>query len=85
MTVSVQIPVRFLLPLLFADREKVASGIFQASLGHGHVSCMFTCVTFFFFMLQLSVGLYAFKVMVSRDNAFGERFVNVTVKAGKPV
>lgn len=36
-------------------------------------------------MLQLLVGLYAFKVMVSRDNVFGERFVNITVKAGKPV
>ncbi|XP_029098818.1 dyslexia-associated protein KIAA0319 homolog isoform X3 [Monodon monoceros] len=29
---------------------------------------------------QLSVGLYAFKVAVSSENAFGEGFVNVTVK-----
>ncbi|XP_054672510.1 dyslexia-associated protein KIAA0319 homolog isoform X4 [Grus americana] len=29
---------------------------------------------------HLSVGLYAFKVMVSGENAFGEGFVNVTVK-----
>nr|XP_008162683.1 dyslexia-associated protein KIAA0319 homolog isoform X2 [Chrysemys picta bellii] len=29
---------------------------------------------------QLSVGLYAFKVTVSGENAFGEGFVNVTVK-----
>ncbi|XP_012890677.1 PREDICTED: dyslexia-associated protein KIAA0319 homolog [Dipodomys ordii] len=29
---------------------------------------------------QLSVGLYAFKVAVSNDSAFGEGFVNVTVK-----
>lgn len=36
-------------------------------------------------MLQLSVGLYVFKVAVSSENAFGEGFVNVTVKPGKPV
>ncbi|NXJ82668.1 K0319 protein, partial [Trogon melanurus] len=29
---------------------------------------------------QLSVGLYAFRVTVSAENAFGEGFVNVTVK-----
>ncbi|KAK2112859.1 hypothetical protein P7K49_007125 [Saguinus oedipus] len=29
---------------------------------------------------QLSVGLYVFKVAVSSENAFGEAFVNVTVK-----
>ncbi|NXL64349.1 K0319 protein, partial [Chordeiles acutipennis] len=32
---------------------------------------------------HLSVGLYAFKVTVSGENAFGEGFVNVTVKPGK--
>lgn len=32
---------------------------------------------------QLSVGLYAFKVVVSGENAFGEGFVNVTVEPGK--
>lgn len=31
---------------------------------------------------HLSVGLYAFKVTVSGENAFGEGFVNVTVKPG---
>uniref|UniRef100_A0A8B9TQY4 KIAA0319 n=1 Tax=Anas platyrhynchos TaxID=8839 RepID=A0A8B9TQY4_ANAPL len=34
---------------------------------------------------HLSVGLYAFKVTVSGENAFGEGFVNVTVKPGKSV
>lgn len=43
---------------------------------------VFTCVTLS--VLQLSAGLYAFKVAVSSDSAFGEGFVNVTVKPGKP-
>nr|XP_008511727.1 PREDICTED: dyslexia-associated protein KIAA0319 homolog isoform X1 [Equus przewalskii] len=34
---------------------------------------------------QLSVGFYAFKVAVSSDNAFGEGFVNVTVKPARRV
>uniref|UniRef100_A0A8C9BH59 KIAA0319 n=1 Tax=Phocoena sinus TaxID=42100 RepID=A0A8C9BH59_PHOSS len=34
---------------------------------------------------QLSVGLYAFKVAVSSENAFGEGFVNVTVKPARRV
>ena len=33
--------------------------------------------------MQLSIGRYAFKVAVSGENAFGEGFVNVTVKPGK--
>ncbi|XP_037374831.1 dyslexia-associated protein KIAA0319 homolog isoform X2 [Talpa occidentalis] len=32
---------------------------------------------------QLSVGLYAFKVAVSSENAFGEGFVNVTVRPAR--
>ncbi|XP_054109657.1 dyslexia-associated protein KIAA0319 homolog isoform X4 [Callithrix jacchus] len=34
---------------------------------------------------QLSVGLYVFKVAVSNENAFGEAFVNVTVKPARRV
>ncbi|CAD7673803.1 unnamed protein product [Nyctereutes procyonoides] len=34
---------------------------------------------------QLSAGLYAFKVAVSSENAFGEGFVNVTVKPARRV
>ncbi|XP_057555304.1 dyslexia-associated protein KIAA0319 homolog isoform X2 [Hippopotamus amphibius kiboko] len=34
---------------------------------------------------QLSAGLYVFKVAVSSENAFGEGFVNVTVKPAKRV
>uniref|UniRef100_A0A2I3G2K9 KIAA0319 n=1 Tax=Nomascus leucogenys TaxID=61853 RepID=A0A2I3G2K9_NOMLE len=34
---------------------------------------------------QLSVGLYVFKVAVSSENAFGEGFVNVTVKPARRV
>lgn len=46
--------------------------------------CIFHHVTgFVLCMSQLSVGLYAFKVTVSGENAFGEGFVNVTVKPGK--
>jgi hypothetical protein len=40
---------------------------------------------YLFFLLQLSVGLYAFRVAVSSENAFGEGFVNVTVKPGESV
>nr|XP_059877551.1 dyslexia-associated protein KIAA0319 homolog isoform X3 [Delphinus delphis] len=34
---------------------------------------------------QLSVGIYSFKVAVSSENAFGEGFVNVTVKPARRV
>ncbi|VCW78514.1 unnamed protein product [Gulo gulo] len=34
---------------------------------------------------HLSAGLYAFKVAVSSDNAFGEGFVNVTIKPARRV
>ncbi|XP_045407851.1 dyslexia-associated protein KIAA0319 homolog isoform X2 [Lemur catta] len=34
---------------------------------------------------QLSVGLYTFKVAVSSENAFGEAFINVTVKPARRV
>jgi len=33
----------------------------------------------------LSAGLYAFRVAVSGENAFGEGFVNVTVKPARRV
>lgn len=39
----------------------------------------------FVFTLQLSVGLYAFRVAVSGENAFGEGYVNVTVMPGESV
>lgn len=37
------------------------------------------------FTLQLSVGLYSFRVTVSSENAFGEGYVNVTVMPGESV
>lgn len=44
---------------------------------------MLTCVSAF--TLQLSVGLYTFRVAVSSENAFGEGYVNVTVLPGESV
>lgn len=35
------------------------------------------------FTLQLSVGLYAFRVAVSSEDAFGEGYVNITVMPGE--
>lgn len=58
--------------------------MFKDVLGSGPIVsfCVYQCL---FFMLQLSLGHYAFKVAVSSENGFGEGFVNVTVKPGKSV
>uniref|UniRef100_A0A2K5WV51 KIAA0319 n=1 Tax=Macaca fascicularis TaxID=9541 RepID=A0A2K5WV51_MACFA len=45
---------------------------YQGEIKQGHMQTLN--------LSQLSVGLYVFKVAVSSENAFGEGFVNVTVK-----
>nr|XP_011741138.1 dyslexia-associated protein KIAA0319 homolog [Macaca nemestrina] len=48
---------------------------YQGEIKQGHMQTLN--------LSQLSVGLYVFKVAVSSENAFGEGFVNVTVKPAR--
>uniref|UniRef100_A0A2K5NZE6 KIAA0319 n=1 Tax=Cercocebus atys TaxID=9531 RepID=A0A2K5NZE6_CERAT len=48
---------------------------YQGEIKQGHLQTLN--------LSQLSVGLYVFKVAVSSENAFGEGFVNVTVKPAR--
>ncbi|KAL4837924.1 hypothetical protein H8958_015548 [Nasalis larvatus] len=48
---------------------------YQGEIKQGHMQTLN--------LSQLSVGLYVFKVTVSSENAFGEGFVNVTVKPAR--
>ncbi|KAL4666332.1 hypothetical protein H8957_011759 [Semnopithecus entellus] len=48
---------------------------YQGEIKQGHMQTLH--------LSQLSVGLYVFKVTVSSENAFGEGFVNVTVKPAR--
>uniref|UniRef100_H0X3D1 KIAA0319 n=1 Tax=Otolemur garnettii TaxID=30611 RepID=H0X3D1_OTOGA len=50
---------------------------YQGEIKQGHMQTLN--------LSQLSVGLYTFKVAVSSENAFGEAFINVTVKPAKRV
>uniref|UniRef100_A0A2K6RLB6 KIAA0319 n=1 Tax=Rhinopithecus roxellana TaxID=61622 RepID=A0A2K6RLB6_RHIRO len=48
---------------------------YQGEIKQGHMQTLN--------LSQLSIGLYVFKVTVSSENAFGEGFVNVTVKPAR--
>uniref|UniRef100_A0A8C8ZAS4 KIAA0319 n=1 Tax=Prolemur simus TaxID=1328070 RepID=A0A8C8ZAS4_PROSS len=50
---------------------------YQGEIKQGHMQTLN--------LSQLSVGLYTFKVAVSSENAFGEAFINVTVKPARRV
>ncbi|XP_073938875.1 dyslexia-associated protein KIAA0319 homolog isoform X2 [Castor canadensis] len=50
---------------------------YQGEIKQGHMQTLN--------LSQLSVGLYAFRVAVSSENAFGEGFVNVTVKPARRI
>ncbi|XP_069349130.1 dyslexia-associated protein KIAA0319 homolog isoform X1 [Eulemur rufifrons] len=50
---------------------------YQGEIKQGHMQTLN--------LSQLSVGLYTFKIAVSSENAFGEAFINVTVKPARRV